>query len=195
MSMLDWSILLLLVLGMWAGLRQGLMLQLVKLVTLVASYGIALLFYKPVSQQLMVWFPLSSQTGKDMLSTIDGIFPVQQMIYYSIAFALLFIVTGIVLRWFGAILNEVAKLPVLSAFNRLGGGILGLLKSGLIMLLLLVLAYALPIPGVHQSIDQSVLGSYAVKQSPEILNIFQGMMKKGPVKNPSETPSGNINTF
>lgn len=194
MSILDWSILILSLLGLWTGYRQGLMLQLVKLVTLVASYGVAFLFYKPLAQKLTEWFPIATQSGKDIFSSVAGVLPIQQMIYSSISFALLFIGAGIVLRWVGSILNEVAKLPILSIINRLGGGFLGLVKSSIIILLLLVIAYALPLPAVHQAIDGSMLGSYAVKKSPGLLQFFQELIPKTP-DNPGKLPMGNSNSL
>lgn len=194
MSILDWSILILLLLGLWTGYRQGLMLQLVKLVTLVASYGVAFLFYKPFAQQLTQWFPLSTQSGKGMFSSVAGILPIQQILYYSISFALIFIGAGIVLRWVGSILNAVANLPILSIVNHLGGGFLGLVKSSLILLLLLVIAYALPLSDVHQAIDGSVLGSYAVKKSPGLLQFFQDLIPITPDK-PGKIPMENSNSI
>lgn len=194
MSILDWSILILMLLGLWTGYRQGLMIQLVKLVSLVASYGVAFLFYKPFAEKLTQWFPFTTQSGKDMFSSIAGALPIQQILYYSISFALLFIGAGIVFRWVGSILNAVANLPILSIVNHLGGGFLGLVKSGLILLLLLVIAYALPIPEVQQTIDDSVIGSYAVKQSPGMLELFQQFIHIKPDQ-PGNIPMENSNSI
>lgn len=191
MSILDWVILFLLVLGLGIGLKQGLMIQLVKLVSLIASFGIAVLFYKPLSQQLAEWFPLSQESGTNLFSSIAGSEPIAGVIYSSIAFVLLLIGSGIILRWFGSILNGIANLPIVSTINHLGGGLLGVAKSGLMIFLLLMLGYALPISAVQQTINESIFGTYAVEISPGILEYFQGLIQH----NPTEIPMGNSTDF
>ncbi|HBI03843.1 MAG TPA: hypothetical protein DDY49_07440 [Paenibacillaceae bacterium] len=191
MSILDWVILFLLVLGLGIGFKQGLMIQLVKLITFIASFGIAILFYKPLSQQLAQWFPLSQESGANLFSSIAGSEPIAGVIYSSVSFVLLLIVSGILLRFIGSILNGIADLPVISTINHLGGGLLGITKNGLLVFLLLMIAYALPIPSVQQTIHESVLGTYAVEISPGILQFFQGLIQH----TPTEMPMGNSTKF
>ena len=191
MSILDWVILFLLVLGLGIGFKQGLMIQLVKLVSFIASFGIAILFYNPLSQQLEEWFPISQESGAHLFSSMAGSEPIAGVIYSSVSFVLLLIVSGILLRFIGSILNGIADLPVISTINHLGGGLLGITKNGLLVFLLLMIAYALPIPSVKQTIDESVLGTYAVEISPGILQFFQGLIQH----TPTEMPMGNSTKF
>lgn len=189
MSELDWVILFLLVLGLWIGFKQGLMIQLVKLVTFIASFGIAILFYKPLSQQLAEWFPISQESGAHLFSSMAGSEPISGVLYSSISFVLLLIVSGILLRIIGYILNGVAELPVISTFNHLGGGLLGVTLSGLMIFLLLMIGYALPFSAVQQTINKSVIGTYAVEKSPEIQQFFQGLIQHNPTEIPMEKSS------
>jgi uncharacterized membrane protein required for colicin V production len=191
MSGLDWVILFILVLGLGIGLKQGLMIQLVKLVTFVASFGIAILFYKPLSKLLATWFPISQESGANLFSSIAGSEPIAGVIYSSVSFVLLIIVSGIILRLIGSILNGVAELPIVSTINHLGGGLLGLALSGLTVFLLLMIAYVLPIPTVQQTINESIIGTYVLDNAPGILQFFQGLIQH----NPTDIPMGNSTKY
>jgi len=191
MSILDWIIFILLVLGLATGYKQGLMIQLVKLVSFFASYVIALLFYKPLSKVLVEWFPISQESGSNLFSSLASSEPIAGFIYTSAAFVLLLIVSGIILRLIGVILNGIAQLPVISTFNQVGGGIMGFIKNGLAIFLLLMIASALPLPAVQQTIQESVFGTFVVENSPGVLKFFKEIIQE----NPSEIPMGDSSSF
>ncbi|WP_027417756.1 CvpA family protein [Aneurinibacillus terranovensis] len=178
MSILDIVLLILLVSGLWSGYRQGLIKQLIKLVAFVFSFAIAFLYHKSFGVKLMEWFPLSKFTGSGTLSTVGGMLPVENALYNFLAFFILLVATSFLIRWLGGFLNGIANLPVLSTINRWLGGAVGLIKNGVILLLLLVIAYALPITALHQTMENSFIASYAVKSSPGIVQMFKDMVKK-----------------
>ncbi|WCK53745.1 CvpA family protein [Aneurinibacillus sp. Ricciae_BoGa-3] len=178
MSLLDVVLLLLLIGGIWSGYRQGLVAQLVKLVALVLSFVVAFMYHKSLAAALMSWFPLSKISGNSSFSSLAGMLPVESAIYNSVAFFFLLIFTGFVVRWLGGFLNGIAKLPVLSLINRILGAVVGFLKNGLILALIIVIANVLPISALHQTLNRSAIASLITKNTPSISQIFTDMTKK-----------------
>lgn len=86
----------------------------------------------------------------------------------------LFIATKLIIRFVSVIADAIAKLPIISQFNKLGGLAYGLLRGILIiyvaLLILKVPEQIEPKNTVNQSIEQSALGKTMYQNN--ILNVF-----------------------
>ncbi|WP_047150537.1 CvpA family protein [Aneurinibacillus tyrosinisolvens] len=94
MNILDGILIVILLLSIWSGYRQGLVLQLVKLAGLVLSFAVAFFYYKQLAVKLMEWFPLSKLQSAGSFSAIGELPFVQHGLYNVIAFFILASLTG-----------------------------------------------------------------------------------------------------
>jgi len=77
-----------------------------------------------------------------------------------ISFVLIFVSVLIIIKIIGLILNKLAELPVLSFINKLGGSAVGILKGGLLCMLII-----------------SVVSSLSVfTKNPEVINVFNNSL-------------------
>lgn len=190
MNILDIVILVLLVLSVWRGYRTGLIGQLVRVASFIASFVVAFMYYRPVAAKLAEWGPLSSAEASGSFGAVAGFPIVQHAIYNIVAFALLAFATGLAVRLVGGFLDRITKLPGLSIVNRLAGGIVGAVKNGLILFIILAVASLLPIPTVQQTLDTSLFASYATTYSSDLAQWVKEM-----IQNPLSTTSENTNSL
>ena len=80
-----------------------------------------------------------------------------------LTFVAIFVIAKIALIFFKAIANIIAKLPILKQFNKAGGFLVGLLKGGLIIYVILaILLLLVPFFGdwaLYTYINESFLGN------------------------------------
>ena len=95
-------------------------------------------------------------------------------IVYGGGMVILFVGSRIALRFVSAIANLVAKLPIISQFNKIGGALYGLLRGGLliyaILMIISIFGTVDPKNSLHQSINESSLGKTMYQNN--VLNIF-----------------------
>ncbi len=115
MSFFDLILLLLLFGFVWFGFWNGLIRTLGGIIGLVLSVFVAGQWYEVVALKLL---PLLS----DNLSLAR-----------LLSFILLFIITQFIIISLLKVINKIFSLPVLNIFNRLGGGLFGLIEGGLIL--------------------------------------------------------------
>lgn len=98
----------------------------------------------------------------DLARLIRGFIPFSEKI--TIAIALLFIFFAVLMgfHFLGLFLHQASKLLMLSWLDHLGGGLFGLLKGGLLLLLLVLVGTWKPLPtGIQKRLDNSLLVSQA----------------------------------
>ena len=129
MNYLDIAILVILAGFTLKGLLRGLLKEVCSLVGLVAGSFLAFRYHNPLAQWLMDTLNLPSQ------------------LCVVAAFLLLFLVTVILFSALGFLLSRVVKLIFLGGFNRVAGGLFGLMQ-GVVLLAVVLFALSLgPLPG------------------------------------------------
>jgi uncharacterized membrane protein required for colicin V production len=184
-NILDVILIVLLLISIWRGYRQGLVGQLVRVVSLALSFVVAFLYYRQVAAKLAEWVPLAKVDANSSLGQVVGFPFVQQVLYNIAAFALLSLAVGLTVRFIGGFLNGAAQLPVLSLVNQLAGGAIAFVKSGLILFLILTVATLLPIPAVQQTLNESLLASYVATHSSDVVQWVKEMIQNPIQKNGS----------
>lgn len=188
MNILDIIIVVLLLFSIWRGYRTGLVGQLVRVASVILSFIVAFMYYRPVAAQLAEWFPLSKVQANGSFDAVAGFPIVQQALYNLVAFALLAFVVGLAVRLVGGFLDGITRLPGISLLNRLVGAVVGLVKNGLILFIILAVASLLPSPAVQQSLSQSLFASYAQSYSSDMVGWVKDLMQ-----NPLSPTNGDGN--
>ena len=107
------------------GLFHGLAFELISLIGLILGYLVAITYLNILSTFIIKYIPSLPNAAANIIS-----------------FALLFIITNIILRFVANVLTRTLKYAMLGWLNRLLGGLFGILK-GLILLSIIVFLISL----------------------------------------------------
>ncbi|MBH9967033.1 CvpA family protein [[Bacillus] enclensis] len=171
--MLDLVLFIILLVGFLTGLRRGFILQAVHMTGFIIAFIVAYIYYDQLAPKLTLWIPYPSLDEQSKLQMIFEMTNMDQAYYRVIAFALIFFAVKIIVHIFGSMLDFVAHLPILKQLNVLGGGLLGLIETYLIIFILLFIAVLLPIDTVQSFINDSFIAQAMVKHTP----VFSDMVK------------------
>ncbi|WP_028400916.1 CvpA family protein [Ectobacillus panaciterrae] len=164
--MIDLIIIALLLMGFIIGLKRGLILQAVRLVSFIAAYFVAYLYCDKLAPSLksIIPYPLhaTAQQAPAWLNTGS----VEDVFYRAIAFVILFFITKIAFSLLGHLLNMFAQIPVLKQVNAVGGAFLGFVETYIVLFVLILIGTLLPVQQVQTSIGQSVLCKVIVDDTP-----------------------------
>lgn len=162
--MLDIVLIILLLLGVIAGLKRGLILQLLHMIGFIASFIVAYMYYDKIAPKLTLWIPYPSMDVDHPIQMILKDIPFDEVFYRAIAFVGIFIATRIVLGILASALNVVASLPIIKIVNRFGGAILGFVEMYLFLFILLYIAALIPVEIVQKTmIDSSLVDGMLTK--------------------------------
>ncbi|MFQ3542557.1 CvpA family protein [Halobacillus rhizosphaerae] len=168
--MIDLLLLFILFIGVITGLRRGFILQLFHLISFVAAFIVAALYYDDLAPKLNLWIPYPQfPENADWAVFLDSL-PLEQAFYNAIAFAIIFFAVKVVLHIIASMLDFVADLPVLSTLNGLLGGILGFVENYVIIFVLLYIAALVPLVSVQNAIDHSFLAQFIIEHTPVFSN-------------------------
>ena len=127
---------------------------------IIQTIGRTIVFYRR-SKEAKIELPETSKT-------------LANNIVYGGVMLILFIGAKIALRLVKAIANLIAKLPIISQFNKLGGALYGILRGTLLIyavLMVISVAGAInPKNVLHENVSQSTLGKVMYENN--VLNIF-----------------------
>lgn len=128
MNVVDIAILVVLALFLIKGLVRGLLKELCSLFGLFGGLAIALRFHPYLAEGMLKTFSLPPQ------------------LCVVIAFAALFLLTVLTFALLGFVLSRFVKLLFLGGFNRVAGGLFGLMQGGVLLILVLFGLSRSPLP-------------------------------------------------
>lgn len=197
MSTLDWIIVALMIGAVLLGFRRGFVRQIVRLAGFLVAYLVAYHYFRDVTPLLNEWLPFPDFSQNVYLTLLESTVPLQEMFYSALAFGLLFFGTKLLFNVAGHFVDGIASLPVLSFFNRWLGAVLCLAEALLIIIIAINIAAFLPGDTVKQSVDNSRIAQYMLKQSPllskqlqELWNHSTGQPGTGPGNTVPKVPDG-----
>ena len=156
-----------LAIGFVVGLRRGLILQLVHLLSLIVALVVAKLYYKDLGPKLEMWVPFPSSADTDTsLKMLFNLTDLDSAFYNAIAFFIIFIAVKIVLQIIGSMLDFLAHLPLLKQFNQLAGGALGFTEVYFGVFIVIFIAAMLPIEPLQEMIQSSSLAKTIIMDTP-----------------------------
>ncbi len=161
---MDWlSLVLLVFVGLMAvaGLRKGLVRQILSLVGLVASVMLALQYYDVAAEYILQYFAVP-----EGIATILG-------------FAAVCLGVAAVISILGWIWGRLVKYSPVSVLDSLGGALFGFAKGALFAMIILFMVYALPFEGARQAIDSSSIARELMNLSPVIFKSLEDVFPGG----------------
>lgn len=171
--MLDLLILLLLVAGLIAGGKRGLVMQAIHMFGFIIAIIIALIYYKPLAQHFLFWIPYPGFTEEiSSALSLTGL-DVDRTFYRVIAFAVIFYAVKIIMQIIASMFDFLRYVPVLGGVNRLLGAVLGFIESYFLIFILLYVVALLPMIGIQERVDSSILAGLMLEHTPIVSSMFQ----------------------
>ena len=96
-----------------------------------------------------------------------------------ISFAVIFIVFNIVVYILGNVLKQIIRFLFLKPLDHLAGGVLGLIKGGIVVYLLVFLLNEIPYPGLVDMLDSSYLATNLMEITPLIQENLDNIFNQG----------------
>ncbi|GEN48445.1 CvpA family protein [Ligilactobacillus pobuzihii] len=152
-------ILLILVLGFRYGYKRGLIQTLISVVGYVVVFLLSLYLSGPFGDFLTKYMPALDQSASNA-GTVTMIF------YRVLAFWIIAIFGGIILRVVTQTFTSITKLPVISQVNRLAGGLAWLIIFYIIVFFALLLLTTSPTSQVQDSLTSSPVAEFIIKETP-----------------------------
>ncbi|WP_416827661.1 CvpA family protein [Ectobacillus polymachus] len=163
--MIDLIIIVVLLGGFFIGLKRGLILQIVRIISYFAAFFVAYTYsasFAPSLKSLIPYPAGATQSLSVWLSSGN----VEEGFYKAIAFIILFFLTILALSLVGHVLNILAQIPVIKQANALGGGILGFVEVYMLVFVIIIVGTILPIQQVQSTIHQSALCKVIADDTP-----------------------------
>lgn len=161
---MDWlSLLILVFVGLmaFAGLRQGLMRQVLGLAGLVAALVLAFQYYERVGTFLLDYFVIPRALAN------------------TIGFAAVCVGVGLAVSIVEWLWGRLVRYTPVSWLDAAGGALFGLLKGAVIVALVLLVLYALPVKGLREVIDGSSIAREFLDASPIIYGKLEEILPTG----------------
>ncbi|TCP32125.1 putative membrane protein required for colicin V production [Scopulibacillus darangshiensis] len=173
--MLDIIIIILLIAGLFIGLRRGFILQLIHLTGFIVAYVAAYMYYDDLAPKLKLWIPFPSAIDHNSFFEHLSPMSMEAAYYRAIAFVIIFIAVKIIMHIIGSMLDFLADLPILRTINSWFGGILGFLEIYLVLFILLYLGSLTPYAGIESAIDHSFMAHLIIENTPVLSEKIKNM--------------------
>lgn len=166
--MLTLFILFVFFIGIYSGVRRGLVLQLVHTIGYVVSFIAAKKYYLLLAEYLEMLIPYSQPGVGDELVYYNPveILNLDLAFYNALSFLAILFVGWLATRIIGYMLNSLTFVPVIKQVNSLGGGVLGFLMHYLGIFLFLTFLTLIPFDFVQDQLAESNLSSWIITNTP-----------------------------
>lgn len=166
--MLDLLLIFILLAGLIAGFRRGLLVQLIHMVGFFIAIIVAYMYYKPLAEKFVLWVPYPGVTAGSKLHWTVEQLDLDQTFYRLLAFMLIFFVVKIALQLIASMFDFLKHLPVLGFIARFGGAALGFVEMYIILFFLLYVLALLPIDTIQGFLENSILAKAMFEHTPII---------------------------
>ncbi|WP_297987609.1 CvpA family protein [Anoxybacillus sp.] len=174
--MIDLLICFILLMGLMIGLKRGFILQFIHMTGFLIAFIVAYKYYAELAPRLKLWVPYPSFGDGETMKLLIESTNLDEAYYRAIAFAMLFLVTKIVMQIIGSMLDFVAQLPLLKSVNRWAGGALGFVEVYLLVFVLLYVSALVPVSAIQQPLRDSFIASLIVKHTPILSSFVKQML-------------------
>lgn len=173
--MLSIILLLILIFGFFIGLKRGFVLQLMHSIGFLLAFIVATLTYRTLAEQLSLWIPYPDITDDTVLAVFLNTMPLEHAFYNAVSFAIIFFAVKVVLQIIAAMLDFLARLPILRTLNTLLGSVLGFLEVYVILFILLFIAALIPVLSVQEMIGNSIVAKLMIEQTPILSSLMESL--------------------
>ncbi|SFL07644.1 CvpA family protein [Halanaerobium salsuginis] len=158
-NFLDVIILVILLFFAYNGFRRGFIDQTSTILGLLAALFVAVRQYEYFQQFLEPYLDLSTS------------------LIQFISFAIIFVVVNIVIHVLGITLKKIVDAIFLQPVDRAAGFLLGVVKAGIIIYLLILILAQIPYQKVHQVLNNSFLAQRIIEASPYIQSKIEEFLR------------------
>lgn len=172
--MLTWIILIALFVGIYAGVRRGLVLQVVYSVGYILSFIVAKSYYLELSKYLEMLVPYSQPgIGDEMLyyDTFQKLH-LDLAFYNALSFLIIILAGWLLTRIIGYMLNSLTFLPLIKQVNNLGGAVLGFLMQYFGIFLFLTFLTFIPFDFIQSQLAESGLADWIIVNTPYLSSMI-----------------------
>lgn len=163
-------LLLLLLLAFYQGYRQGLVLQIIRLITYVVIYILSANYIDILSSwvEMIVPFPAIQPNTEFVFYSEELSFFVDDAFYRVLAYLLIFVIGFLISKLLTVFLSRLQHYEFLETVNGLLGGIIHLIISYLVIFMVLFLLSLLPIEWIQQQFVNYPILYWIVSSTPII---------------------------
>lgn len=147
------------------GMHRGLLIMLLRLISLIILFFVAHNFagiFGNWLEQIVETFSQGSVTWNADQGSLSG----SSTFYYGLAYWLILIVGGLILYRVVKTLNLIRKIPVLGQLNALAGGLVSSILSYLIIFVALIIMQSWPTVEVRQNVYGSTVAQFILQKTP-----------------------------
>ena len=163
--MLDLILLGLLVLGVFRGLKRGLIVQLFHFTGFFIAFFIATKFYDNLAGHLEMLIPYPRILAEDWAFFSESL-SLENAYYNMISFAVFFFIAKVAMSIISSMLDFVAELPVLNIVNGGLGALFGFIEQYLILFIVIYVASLLPLTMIQNLLENSSMARFMIEQTP-----------------------------
>ena len=171
MNILDFIIIIIIAGSVLRGYQLGLIRQLVNLFGFIIAIFIAYQFSSSLAPFLSEYIPAPS-FDNPTLYMFSQTLHLENMFYNAIAFIILFIGIKLLLNFGGAILHQIANLPVLATINRFSGALIGFIQAVVLVIIIIHVITVMPWQQLQQYTQDSVISVYLMNLTPVITELL-----------------------
>lgn len=166
--MLTLFILIIFFIGIYTGVRRGLILQLVYTFGYIFSFFFAKEYYVLLAEKLEMLVPYPQAGISDSMPFYNEmqVLHLDNAFYKALAFLIILSVGWLITRIIGRMLHSLAFLPVIKQLNSLGGGVLGFLMQYAGVFLFLYFLTLLPLDFIQDQLNDSELATWMITKTP-----------------------------
>lgn len=148
--------------------RGGLVLTLLDLIGLVVLFILAANYSALVGEWLQRLVALFEGNGASWQATKGVTLSGSSTFYYGLAYWLIIIIGGLLIRRLIRSLNLVTRIPVIKQLNSLAGGVLGLFLVYLLIFAGLLVLQAWPSAAIRTNVQDSQLAQVILNKTPVV---------------------------
>lgn len=148
------------------GLKRGFILQALHMISFIAAFIVAVLYYDKIAVKLPLWIPYPDMNEGGFWGNLHQVVPMETAFYNAISFIIIFLAVKILLQILSSMLDFVAQLPILNSVNRLAGAVLGFLEVYVVLFLLLYILTLAPLEQIQTYLNGSSLVHWMLENTP-----------------------------
>lgn len=163
-------ILIALFIGVYTGIKRGVILQLIMTLGFVISVWVALTYYDSILYYIEMSIPypapLSTSYNPYVLYDSNLLFQMHNPFYAGLSFAIVFFIGWLITRFIGRLLDFVSKIKVIESLNTIGGAVISFFVHYVGVFFILFLLSTVSVDFIQEQFANSWLARTVVTQTP-----------------------------
>lgn len=166
--MLTLLIIIILLFGFYTGYRRGLVLQMIRLVGYIITFVLATKYFQPLSEIVEMLVPFPSVQPNTELAIYDEAvsFLIDDAFYRVITFILIGIIGWVITNFLSMLFTRVMYYDLLNHVNAIGGGIVNLFITYVIVFFFLFVMSLIPIEFIQQQFVDNPIAYNIIANTP-----------------------------